>query len=325
MPPLAAIVGSTGVGKSDFAIRIALELQKRKISAAIIGADAMQLYRGMDIGTAKIPISERQNIAHYMLDVLDPHEEASVSAYQRKTIRLIDELQSSQIVPILVGGSGLYVNSVLYRMNFAPHDHAVRAQLEEAYSSQGLDPLLRELGELDPQGFKLLDTSNPRRVIRALEVLRISGTPIAAQLPKKPNLLRKTLAIGINQERADLVVNLDARVVKMWQRGIVSETEQLLDRGIKTSRTARRAIGYAQAIGQLEGSLTESQAIEQTQLLTRRYARRQVSWFKRLPHLNWLSAEQARQAGSVQAVSDAIATGAQAMDGKEFAIKTFDV
>ncbi len=260
-----------------------------------------------------------------MLDVLDPHEEASVSAYQGKTIRLIDELQSSQIVPILVGGSGLYVNSVLYRMNFAPHDHAVRAQLEEVYSSQGLDPLLRELGELDPQGFKLLDTSNPRRVIRALEVLRISGTPIAAQLPKKPNLLRKTLAIGINQERADLVVNLDARVVKMWQRGIVSETEQLLDRGIKTSRTARRAIGYAQAIGQLEGSLTESQAIEQTQLLTRRYARRQVSWFKRLPHLNWLSAEQARQAGSVQAVSDAIATGAQTMDGKEFAIKTFDV
>ncbi|MBT1035093.1 tRNA (adenosine(37)-N6)-dimethylallyltransferase MiaA [Canibacter sp. lx-45] len=292
VPPVITVIGATGVGKSGFAINLAQKLRAANIRAEIINADSMQLYRGMDIGTAKLPLAQRAGVMHHMLDVLEPNAEATVSAYQKQTGKLIDSLRTAGIAPILVGGSGLYINSVLYRMDFAPHNEEIRAQLESRYASSGIDPLIIELIKRDPTAEKMLDLQNPRRVIRALEVLQITGKTIAAQLPQKPELLRPTRLYGIYEDRAVLVERLAERTSAMWQQGLIDEVAGLLDLGILKSRTASQAIGYAQAIAQLAGELTQSEAIAQTQLLTRKYARRQVSWFKRLHDVTWITSAQ---------------------------------
>lgn len=294
-----AVVGPTGAGKSAFALALAAELTSQSLKAEIINADAMQLYRGMDIGTAKVTATERAQVIHHMLDVLEPQQEASVNKYQREVTSLLEDMQSRDVTPILVGGSGLYVNSVLYEMNFAPHNAEVRQELETLYATVGLEPLVQELIVRDVAAAESIDIKNPRRVIRALEILRISKQPLIAHLPKKPALLRPTLVLGINDEREKLTARLDKRVENMWEAGLLTEVAKLCENGLRLGKTASQAIGYAQALKELDGEYNTAQAIAETQLLTRRYARRQVSWFKRLPQLKWINSNECMNTATV--------------------------
>ena len=289
-----AIVGATGTGKSALAVNLAKKLVEAGTAAEIVSADAMQLYRGMDIGTAKITPPEMHGITHHMLDVLDPHQEATVAAYQLSARAVVEQIHSRRGVAVVVGGSGLYVNGLLYDFQFPGSDPKYRETLNARHTSSGLTPLIDELLEKDPEAQHTVDLNNPRRVIRALEVLHVTGRPMASQLPEAPRPVWPTLVVGIAEDREVLVQRLDDRVTEMWRDGIVAETEKLIPQGIRHSPTAGRAIGYAQALAQIEGEMTEAEAIAQTQFLTRRYARRQVSWFKRLPQIHWITSEQSQ-------------------------------
>jgi tRNA dimethylallyltransferase len=285
---IVAIVGATGTGKSALALALADSLRDGR-GAEIVNADAMQLYRGMDIGTAKLPSTERRGIPHHLLDVLEPREEASVARYQRDARAAIDDILSRGSTPILVGGSGLYVSSVLYDFQFPGHDPAVRAQLEAELDSVGPGTLHLRLQALDPAAAAAIGPHNGRRLVRALEVVAITGQPFGAGLPSESRMWRPTVTIGVRAPRPVLVERLDARVERMWRDGLVAEVEQLRPAGLGV--TAARAIGYAQAIAQIDGELDERQAIEQTASLTRRYARRQVGWFGRFSATHWIDAD----------------------------------
>ncbi|CAH0125919.1 tRNA dimethylallyltransferase [Microbacterium oxydans] len=288
LPQLWAIVGATGTGKSDLALDLAEELRARGNPAEIVNADAMQLYRGMDIGTAKLPLDERRGIPHHLFDVRDVTEEAAVAWYQPLARAAVSDIHARGGDAILVGGSGLYVSSVVYDFQFPPRDPALRARLEAELVSHGIDALLARLRELDPETAARIDPKNDRRVIRALEVLQQGSGTHGAALPEEPVLWHpRTRLIGVHVERALLVERLDARVERMWRDGLVHEVDDLRVKGLDAGVTARKAIGYAQALGQIEGRLRESEAIAETQALTRRYARRQVSWFKRYRGLTW--------------------------------------
>lgn len=287
---IIAVVGPTGTGKTELSLDLAEALAQRSIAAEIVNADAMQLYRGMDIGTAKLPAAERRGIPHHMFDVLEVSEESTVASYQPAARQIIDEVIARGAVPILVGGSGLYVSSVLFEFDFPGTDGAVRERLEAEAAANGVDALFERLQTLDPLGAAVIDRHNPRRVIRALEVFEITGKPISAGLPAEPVPWRSALVIGLNDEREALTARLDARVERMWRDGLVDEVQQLIPAGIASGITASRAIGYAQALAQLAGEIDEPEAIAQTQALTRRYARRQVSWFKRYPSIEWVQA-----------------------------------
>ena len=287
---IIAAVGPTGTGKTELSLDLAEALAQRSIAAEIVNADAMQLYRGMDIGTAKLPAAERRGIPHHMFDVLEVSEESTVASYQPAARQIIDEVIARGAVPILVGGSGLYVSSVLFEFDFPGTDGAVRERLEAEAAEHGVEVLFERLQTLDPLGAAVIDRKNPRRVIRALEVFEITGKPISAGLPAEPVPWRSALVIGLNDEREALTARLDARVERMWRDGLVDEVQQLIPAGIASGITASRAIGYAQALAQLAGEIDEPEAIAQTQALTRRYARRQVSWFKRYPSIEWVQA-----------------------------------
>lgn len=249
----------------------------------------MQLYRGMDIGTAKVLPAERRGIPHHLLDVLEPRDEASVARYQTVARAVIDEIVEREGVAILVGGSGLYVSSVLYDFQFPGTDPQIRARLEAELESAGPGILHRRLREVDPAAAEAIGPANGRRLVRALEVIELTGAPFGAGLPEETRLWRPSVTIGFRVERERLVQRLDARVLAMWRDGLVAEVERLLPAGFGV--TASRAIGYAQATAQLRGELTEQQAIEQAAALTRRYARRQVGWFGRYRQTRWLEAD----------------------------------
>lgn len=283
-PRLWAVVGATGTGKSD----LSLDLAERLGGAEVINADAMQLYRGMDIGTAKLPVAERRGIPHHLFDVLDVTEEAAVAAYQEQARAAIDDIIARGRHAILVGGSGLYVSSVIYDFRFPPRDNALRAELEARLEAEGAGALYAELRARDAATAERVDPRNGRRVVRALEVLAQGETGHGAALPEKPVPWRETTIVGLRMERERLVERLDARVDLMWQQGMLAETEALRAVGLEDGKTASRAIGYAQALDQLTGEKTEAEAIAETQALTRRYARRQVSWFKRYENMLWL-------------------------------------
>ncbi len=287
---MIAVVGPTGTGKTELSLDLAEALAKRSIAAEIVNADAMQLYRGMDIGTAKLPAAERRGIPHHMFDVLEVSEESTVASYQPAARQVIDEVITRGAVPILVGGSGLYVSAVLFEFDFPGTDGAIRERLEVEAAEHGVEVLFERLQTLDPLGAAIIDRKNPRRVIRALEVFEITGKPISAGLPTEPVPWRSALVIGLNDEREALTARLDARVERMWRDGLLDEVQQLIPAGIASGITASRAIGYAQALAQLAGEIDEPEAIAQTQALTRRYARRQVSWFKRYPSIEWMQA-----------------------------------
>jgi tRNA dimethylallyltransferase len=287
---LVAIVGSTGTGKSELAIRIAEALRAEGYVAEIVNADAMQLYRGMDIGTAKLPVAERRGIEHHLIDVLEVTAESTAAEYQKLARAKILEIQSGGAIPILVGGSMLYVAAVLNNFEFPIRDKELRAQLEQELIDLGPTDMHKKLAQLDSIAASRIDPENGRRIVRALEIVALTGKPFAAALPDEIDSWQDVLEIGLRMEREILVAKLAERVRGMWDRGMVQETEGLISKGLRESVTAGYAIGYAQALAQLDGELSQEQAIESTTKLTQKYARRQMSWFRRDTRINWLDA-----------------------------------
>lgn len=285
---LIAVVGPTGTGKSDLALDIAAEIIARGGRAEIINSDSMQFYRGMDIGTAKLAVDERRGIQHHMLDVLEITQESTAADYQAQARPIVENLQAKGVTPIVVGGSMLYVAALLNTFEFPARDEALRAQLEKDLLESGPHAMHRRLAEIDPGAASRIIPENGRRTVRALEVVMSTGKPFAAALPEKTESWQPVLEIGLNSDREHLVGRLHKRVEKMWQIGLVDETLALEPFGIRTGKTSSQAIGYSQALRQIDGLMTEAEAIEDTARLTARYARRQVSWFKRDERINWL-------------------------------------
>lgn len=288
-PKLVAVVGATGTGKSELAINLALELGKLGRKAEIINADAMQLYKGMDIGTAKLAPESRVGIPHHLIDVLEISQESTAAEYQKLARAKIIQLQESDVIPILVGGSMLYVAAVLNNFEFPVRDADLRQELEQELTDFGPIHMHNKLAKLDPVAASRIIPENGRRTVRALEIVMLTGEPFAAELPEVDSW-QPVVEIGLRIERDVLVPRLEQRVRQMWANGLVDEVRGLMDKGIRDSKTAAVAIGYAQALGQIDGELTEEEAILSTASLTQRYARRQVSWFKRDPRINWLDA-----------------------------------
>jgi tRNA dimethylallyltransferase len=300
---IVTIVGATGTGKSELSLDVAEALAASGRSAEIVNADAMQLYRGMDIGTAKLPRDKRRGIPHHLLDVLAVTEEASVADYQVAARSAIEGIVSRGAVPILVGGSGLYVSSVLFDFRFPGTDPVIRAVLEQRLEAEGPGMLHRELKGKDSEAATSIGPHNGRRLVRALEVIELTGEKFGSGLPDDQTLWRPAVIVGLQSPREELVTRLERRVESMWANGLLAEVEALLPLGLETGVTASRAIGYAQAIAQLAGELTEAEAIESAATVTRKFARRQVSWFKRYPSPLWL---EGGAAGNASAVMDEI-------------------
>ncbi|MDQ1643860.1 MAG: tRNA dimethylallyltransferase [Cryptosporangiaceae bacterium] len=285
---VVAVVGPTATGKSDLGIELA-----RALGGEVVNADSMQLYRGMDIGTAKLTEDERGGIAHHVLDLWPVTETASVAEYQRAARAAIDALLAAGKVPVLVGGSGLYVRAVLDTMEFPGTDPAARAALEAELAEHGPGGLHARLAGLDPAAAAAILPSNGRRIVRALEVIGLTGRPFAASLPD-PVPHYPAIQIGLDRDPAELDARCDLRAVRMWQAGLLAEVRALDAEGLREGATASRALGYAQALAQLDGELTEAEAIERTQLATRRFVRRQRSWFRRDARVRWLDASAPR-------------------------------
>jgi len=307
---IAVLVGATGTGKTAASLALAARIQDRGVPAEIVNADAMQLYRGMDIGTAKLPVAERRGIPHHLIDVLDVTDEASVAAYQRDARAAVEAIAARGAVPIVVGGSGLYVAALLTDFRFPGTDPDVRAYYEERLATEGLGTLAAELLRRDPEAAAQLDLQNPRRVVRALEVADITGEALTPGLAARATPWRPYAQVGLAVERSPLVDRLDRRVEAMWAEGLLDEVRALLPLGLERGPTASRAIGYAQAIDELAGRVTRDEAIAATASLTRRYARRQVSWFRRDASIEWVDAldDDARDAALQAAAERALAS-----------------
>ena len=289
---LIAVVGPTGTGKSDLGVNLALALIERGQPAEIVNVDSMQFYRGMDIGTAKLPLEERRGIEHHLIDWLEIRDESTAAEYQAVARPLIEQIQARGATPILVGGSMLYIAAVLNNFEFPARDEALRAQLEQDLIEFGSRELHRRLETLDPVAASRIDSQNGRRVVRALEIVTLTGEPFAAALPDEPEEWQPSVQIGLLSAREVLVPRLYERAANMWQSGLLAEVEALVPMGIREGKTSSRAIGYAQALAQLDGQISQAEAIEQTALLTSRYARRQMSWFRRDTRINWLGFDQ---------------------------------
>ena len=282
---IIAIVGPTAVGKSDLAVALAKEL-----NAEIINADSMQLYKGMDIGTAKLTEEERQGILHHMLDIWDVTTPASVADYQQQARTLLDTAQNSGSTMIVVGGSGLYVRALLDDMQFPGTDADVRARLEQELQELGTQAMYDKLKEVDPQAAQAILPGNARRIVRALEVIEITNGPFTASLPEATPVY-EAIRIGLHLDRAELDRRIDARVQRMWEQGLVEEVKELDKQGIREGLTASKALGYAQILQAMDGQITMEAAKAETARATRKFARRQESWFKRDRHVRWISAD----------------------------------
>ena len=284
------ICGATATGKSDLAVSLA-----KNIDGEVINADSMQLYKGMDIGTAKITVEERQGIPHHLLDLLDVTEDANVAWYQEKAREKISEIHSRDKNAIIVGGTGLYIKAILDDLNFPDTDPVVRTALELEYATKGIGPLFERLEKLDPAAALAIDRANSRRVIRALEVIEITGQPFTANLPRKDSTkYPNALQFGLVMDREILSEVISSRVERMWEAGLVSEVEKLIESGITRGTTAQKALGYSQVIAFKEGKISEEEAIDETKRATRQYARRQETWFSRDERINWISPTQNR-------------------------------
>jgi len=286
-PAFVCLVGPTGTGKSDLAIYLAQQLAERSVKAEIVNADSMQFYKGMNIGTAKLPLAERGGIEHHLLDWLEIKQESTAANYQVIARQKIADLIESGVLPIVVGGSMLYVAALLNTFEFPGRDEALRAVLEQQLQELGPLAMHAKLTLLDEVAASRIEPQNGRRIVRALEIVMITGEPFAAALPEELESFLPVLEIGLNSAREHLVERLARRVEGMWARGLVQEVAGLVDSGIRDSKTASQAIGYAQALAQLDGKMTESEAIAETTMLTQRYSRRQMSWFRRDPRINW--------------------------------------
>ena len=286
-PDVVAIVGPTGVGKSDLGVAVALAL-----GGEVVNADSMQLYRGMDIGTAKLGETERRGVPHHLLGIWPVTERASVADYQRRARAAIDELRARGRTPVLVGGSGLYLRAVLDRFEFPGTDPVLRAALEYRLAAEGPRQLHRELADADPDAAARILPSNGRRIVRALEVIALTGGPFTASLPHGDRPHYPAVQIGLDTEPAVLDERLARRVGVMFERGLVDEVRRLEAEGLRRGVTASRALGYAQVLRFLDGDLTERAARDETIRATRRFARRQRSWFRRDGRVHWVEAGQ---------------------------------
>jgi tRNA dimethylallyltransferase len=286
--PVIAVVGPTASGKSGLALAIA-----RRLDGEIVNADAMQLYRGMDIGSAKLSLEERRGIPHHQLDVLDIRQEASVAAYQRDARLDVAGIRARGHRPILVGGSGLYIRAALDRLEIPPTDPVVRGRLQDELAQEGVEVMYARLVRADPIAAQAIQPNNDRRVVRALEVLELTGRPFSASLPTREYEL-PTITIGLLVPRPELDQRIATRVHRMWDAGLLDEVRRLEVAGLREGRTAAKAIGYSQALAHLDGLLTAEQAVEETIASTRRFARRQESWFRPDPRIHWLSYDDQR-------------------------------
>ncbi len=279
-------MGPTGSGKSDLGVKLAHELD-----GEVVNVDSMQLYRGMDIGTAKLTVEERKGIPHHQLDVWEVTETASVARYQQDTIADVEDIMARGKTPILVGGSMLYVQALVDDWQFPPTDPAVRAKYEARRKDIGIEKLHAELAEIDPAAASNIEDKDPRRTVRALEVIELTGKPFKASQPPKDAPPRwDTLLLGLRTEAEWLNPRIELRSRRMFERGLVAEVEALQDAGLVEDSTAGRAIGYAQVFQAQRGELTWEEAVERTITGTRRYVRRQRAWFNRDKRINWLDA-----------------------------------
>jgi tRNA dimethylallyltransferase len=281
---LIVICGATATGKSDLAVALA-----EKIGGEIMNADSMQLYKGMDIGTAKLSMEERKGIRHHLIDVLSVREEASVAQYQIDARNLIDQLREKSIPAIVVGGTGLYIKAILDDLNFPNTDPEVREKIARQAEELGVDVMHERLARLDPAAAAAIPKENVRRVVRALEVIELTGRPYTANLPRVGSTrYPDARQFGLVMERETLHERIDLRVEKMWDKGLVREVRDLMGDGLLEGRTAQAALGYAQIIKFAQGEMTEEEAKEETKRATRHYARRQETWFSRDERITWV-------------------------------------
>ena len=281
---IIVICGATATGKSDLAVELARELKGH-----IVNADSMQLYKGMDIGTAKLSIEERQGIKHHLIDVLSVKEEASVAQYQSDARSIIDQLLEQSIPAIVVGGTGLYIKSILDDLNFPDTDPEVREKIAKQAEELGADVMHARLEKLDPAAAAAIPKENVRRVVRALEVIELTGRPYTANLPRVGSTkYPQARQFGLVMERESLQERIDRRVERMWEEGLVREVRDLMAEGLLEGRTAQAALGYAQVIKFAQGLMTEEEAKEETKRATRQYARRQETWFSRDERITWI-------------------------------------
>ena len=285
MSRLVAVVGPTATGKSDLGVALA-----RALGGEVINADAMQLYRGMDIGTAKLTPAERAGVPHHLLDVLDVTETASVAEYQRSARAVVEQLLEQGRTPVLVGGSGLYVQAVVDEFDFPGTDPALRASLEAVLAERGPAAMHARLAELDPAAAAAVLVTNGRRIVRALEVIALTGRPFPARLPTAQAPRYDAVLLGVDRPTAELDERVARRVARMFAAGLVDETRVLLGCGLREGRTASRALGYQQVIAALDGKGELSAAAAETVRATRRFVRRQRSWFRRDKRIHWLTA-----------------------------------
>lgn len=286
MTLVVAVVGPTATGKSDLGIALA-----QALDGEVVNTDAMQLYRGMDIGTAKVPVAERHGVPHHLLDVLDPHEDATVADYQERARAALDDVAARGRRAVAVGGSGLYVRALLDHMDFPGTDPELRARLEQRVEDEGSRALHAELAAVDPVAAEGIGPRNARRVVRALEVIALTGRPYSSSLPQHVYEV-PAVQIGLDCDRPTLDARVEERVDRMWSHGLVEEVAGLVAQGPGLGRTASRAVGYAEVLAMLRGELTPDEARASTAAGTRRLARKQMGWFGRDPRVHWLDAQE---------------------------------
>ena len=286
--PVIAVVGPTAAGKSELAVNLALA-----VSGEVINVDSMQVYRGMDIGTAKLSTAEQRGVPHHLLDLWPVTYSVTVAEFQKLARACIADLHGRGIVPVLAGGSGLYVRGVLDDLDFPGTDPVLRARLEAELAESGPEPMYARLRVADPEAAERIQPSNGRRIVRALEVIEFTGRPFTATLPSYRYVYPGAVQIGLDVPRSELDERIAARVERMWARGLVDEVRRLSAVGLRAGRTASRALGYAQVLRMLAGEWTEEQAKQETIKATRRFARRQDSWFRRDPRVGWLACDRA--------------------------------
>ncbi|MEN3306830.1 MAG: tRNA dimethylallyltransferase [Micromonosporaceae bacterium] len=293
---VVAVVGPTAAGKSALGLALA-----KVLGGEVVNADSMQLYRGMDIGTAKLTEAEREGVPHHVLDIWDVTEPASVAQYQRAARAAIDDIRARGRTPLLVGGSGLYLRAVLERFEFPGTDAGLRAALETELARVGPHPLHERLAARDPGAAARILPSNGRRIVRALEVVELTGGPFEAALPADPVPYYDAVPLGVDLDTRALDERIAVRVARMWRQGLVAEVRALAGRGLREGRTASRALGYQQVLRYLAGSGTEDEAAAQTVRVTRRFVRRQRSWFRRDPRIHWLDGDATDLVGAALA------------------------
>ncbi|MET0525876.1 MAG: tRNA (adenosine(37)-N6)-dimethylallyltransferase MiaA [Nocardioides sp.] len=282
--PIVAVVGFTASGKTELSLDLA-----QRLGGEIVNTDAMQIYCGMDIGTAKLPAAERRGIPHHLLDRLSVREPATVAEFQGWARDVSAQLRGNGTVPVLVGGSALYTRAILDRFEFPGTDEDVRARWEAELESVGAPALHRRLADVDAEAADRIRPDNGRRIVRALEVVEITGRPFSASLPHLEYVDPLTLQVGLSIDRRTLDARIEQRVATMFDAGLVEEVERLLGEGLAEGRTASRAIGYREVMAHLRGELSLDEARERTVIATRQFARRQDSWFRKDPRIHWIA------------------------------------